>query len=126
MASPVIIKKMSTMLSKVKFLFAALLLCALLSPPTLSADDLVENAGVGIGVTAGNLIYVPLKATVMVFAVPQAVFSWLLSGGNDQLTKQFLEDTLEGPYFISTELAKFAVGESPDLDDDNLDAPPQP
>jgi hypothetical protein len=120
MATSVIIKKMSTMLSsKVKFLFVALLLCALLSPPTLSADDLVENAGVGIGVTAGNLIYVPLKATVMVFAVPQAVFSWLLSGGNDQLTRQFLEDTLEGPYFISTDLARSAVGESPDLDDDS-------
>ncbi|MFQ5541829.1 MAG: hypothetical protein ACE5E2_03290 [Candidatus Binatia bacterium] len=110
---------MLTMPSKVKFLFVALLLCALLSPPSLSADDLVENAGVGIGVTAGNLIYVPFKVTIMVLAVPQAAFSWLLSGGNDQLTKQFLEDTLDEPYFISTELARFAVGESPDLDDDN-------
>ena len=105
--------------SKVKFIFAALLLCALLSPPTVSADDFIENAGVGIGVTAGNLIYVPFKVTIMVFAVPQAAFYWLLSGGNDQLTKQFLEDTLDEPYFISPELARFAVGESPDLLDDN-------
>lgn len=112
--------------SKVKFLFVALLLCTLLSPPTLFADDLIENVGVGIGVTAGNLIYVPLKVTTMVFAVPQGVFSWLLSGGNKQLTEQFLEDTLEGPYFISTELAKSAVGERPDLLDDNLDTQSHP
>ena len=107
------------MLSKVKFIFAALLLCVLLSPSTLFADDFFEKAGVGVGVIVGNLIYVPVKVTTMIFAVPQGVFSWLLTGGNDQLTKQILEDNLEGPYFISPELAEFAVGERPDLIDDN-------
>ncbi len=107
------------MLSKVKFFFAALLLGVILSPPTLFADDFIEDAGVGVGVFVGNLIYVPVKITTMVFAVPQGVFSWLLTGGNDELTEQIIEDNLEGPYFISPELAEFAVGKRPDMLDDN-------
>ncbi len=99
----------------VKFLLAALLLCSLLTPPTLFAGDFIEEAGVGVGVVAGNLIYVPVKITTMILAVPQAFFSWFLSGGNDQLAEQFLDETLEGPYFITPELARFAIGERPEL-----------
>ncbi len=99
----------------VKFLFAALLLCVLLSPSTLFADDFIEGAGVGVGVVAGNLIYVPLKITTMILALPQGVFSWFLSGGNDQLTEQILNEAMEGPYFITPELARFAIGERPEL-----------
>ena len=98
----------------IKFLFAALLLCSLLTPPALFADDFLEDVGVGVGVVAGNLIYVPLKITIMVFAVPQGVFSWLLPGGNDQLAEQFLDDVMEEPYFITPELARFAIGERPE------------
>jgi len=98
----------------VKFLFAALLLCSLLTPPTIFADDFIEEAGVGIGVVAGNLIYVPMKITTMVFALPQGFFSWFLSGGNDQLTEQFLDEALAGPYFITPELARFAIGARPE------------
>ena len=113
------IQKMLDRFSKVKFIFAALLLCSLLSPPTIFADDFFEDAGVGVGVIVGNLIYVPVKVTTMVFAVPQGVFSWLLSGGSDQLTEQFLDEAMEGPYFITPELARFAIGERPELLDDN-------
>ena len=98
----------------VKFLFAALLLCSLLTPPTLFADGFIEEAGVGIGVVAGNLIYVPMKITTMVFALPQGFFSWFLSGGNDQLTEQILDEAMEGPYFITPELARFAIGAGPE------------
>jgi len=103
----------------VKFLFAALLLCVLLSPSTLFADDFIEEAGVGVGVVAGNLIYVPVKITTMIFALPQGFFSWFLSGGNNQLTKQFLDEVMEGPYFITPELARFAIGERPELLENN-------
>ena len=103
----------------VKILFAALLLCVLLSPSTLFADDFIEGAGVGVGVVAGNLIYVPMKITTMVFALPQGFFSWFLSGGNNQLAEQFLDEVMEGPYFITPELARFAIGERPELLENN-------
>ena len=98
----------------VKFLFAALLLCSLLTPPALFADGFIEEAGVGVGVVAGNLIYVPMKITTMILALPQGVFSWFLSGGNDQLSEQILGEAMEGPYFITPELARFAIGERPE------------
>ncbi len=103
----------------VKILFAALLLCSLLTPPTLFADDFIEEAGVGVGVVAGNLIYVPVKLTTMIMALPQGLFSWFLPGGNDQLTEQFLNDAMEGPYFITPELARFAIGERPEVLENN-------
>jgi hypothetical protein len=109
------IQKMLDRFSMIKFLFAALLLCSLLTPPTLFADGFIEEAGVGVGVVAGNLIYVPMKITTMILALPQGVFSWILSGGNDQLTKQFLDEAMEGPYFITPELARFAIGERPEI-----------
>ncbi len=99
----------------VQFLRAALLLCSLLTPPTLFADGFIEEAGVGIGVVAGNLIYVPMKITTMILALPQGFFSWFLSVGNDQLAEQFLDEAMEGPYFITPELARFAIGERPEL-----------
>ena len=103
----------------VKILFAALLLCSLLTPPTLFADSFIEEAGVGIGVVAGNLIYVPMKITTMILALPQGFFSLFLSGGNNQLAEQFLDEVMEGPYFITPELARFAIGERPELLENN-------
>jgi hypothetical protein len=39
----------------------------------------------------------------------------VLSGGNEELTKQIWSDTLVGPYVITPELAKKAIGERPEL-----------
>ena len=113
------IQRNSARLSKVKFFFAALLLCALLVPPTLFADGFIEEVGVGIGVGIGNLIYVPLKVTTVVMTLPQRFISWSLMGRGDQSTEQFLDEALEGPYLITPELARFAIGERPELREDN-------
>lgn len=63
---------------------------------------------------AGNLIYAPMKITTMILALPQGFFSWFLSVGNDQLAEQFLDEAMEGPYFITPELARFAIGARPE------------
>ena len=41
--------------------------------------------------------------------------SFVLTGGNAELTKQIWQDTTQGPYLITPEVAKKAVGERPEL-----------
>jgi hypothetical protein len=42
--------------------------------------------------------------------------SFVLTGGNEELTRQIWRDTSAGPYIITPELAKKAIGERPELD----------
>jgi hypothetical protein len=89
--------------------FTAVLLLSL----PVYGEDLPEKAGVGVGVVAGNLIYVPVKIVTMALAFPQGALSWVLSAGNKELTEQIWQDNLEGPYFINPEIARTAIGERP-------------
>jgi hypothetical protein len=41
--------------------------------------------------------------------------SFVLTGGNADLTRQIWRDTTEGPYFITPELARKAIGHRPEL-----------
>jgi hypothetical protein len=41
--------------------------------------------------------------------------SFVLTGGDDEVTKQVWRDTLAGPYVITPEMAKKAIGERPEL-----------
>ena len=93
----------------------ALLVATLLSPLPVSAVDPNEVAGIAVGLTAGNMLFVPIKAISVVMGVTGGALSFVLTGGNAELTKQILQDTTEGPYLITPDVARKAIGERPEL-----------
>jgi hypothetical protein len=82
---------------------------------SLKADDAIEKSGQAIGVSAGNLIVIPVKAASMSLGVFFGALSYVLTGGNADLTKQIWQDTSQGPYLVTPELAKKSVGQRPEL-----------
>lgn len=100
---------------KRRSLLVVFFLIAILSPPYLHAEDAIKKAGVATGVTVGNTIFVPLKVLLLGFAAPVAVVSWLGSLGDTQQVKEIWKNTTEGPYFISPDQARKAIGQRPDL-----------
>jgi hypothetical protein len=98
---------------------ASIALAALLwsmGPTTvLRAEETIEKAGVAVGLTAGNMLFVPLKAIALSMGAISGALSYVLMGGNDEVTRQVWRDTLQGPYVITPELAKKAIGERPEL-----------
>jgi hypothetical protein len=97
-------------------LFAAAFALALtlLSPSLLKAEDVVENAGVGVGVSIGNILFLPIKAISMTIGALSGGLSYVVTGNAD-LTKQIWQDTTQGPYVITPELARTAIGQRPEL-----------
>jgi hypothetical protein len=83
------------------------------------ADDLIEKEGVGVGVTAGNFVFLPAKFASVTIGLFAGAASWILTGGNTDLTKQIWQDTTQGPYLITPELAKKGIGERPLLAEKN-------
>ena len=96
-------------------LTVTLLLIALLSPLPLSAADTIETAGMGIGLTAGNIIAIPAKTASVFLGLTGGALSFLLTGGNADLTLQIWKDVTEGPYLITPGVARTAIGERPEL-----------
>ena len=103
---------------KKNHLAIAILLLALTgtAPAHLRAEDMIEKAGVATGVTVGNAIATPLKAVTMVIGAFAGVLSFVVTGGNTELTQQIWQDTLQGPYVITPELARMSVGQHPELE----------
>ena len=93
----------------------ALLMAAL--PKPSSAEDLIEKAGVGIGLTVGNLVVVPAKAVSVVIGALSGALSFVMTGGDTEVARQVWQGTTEGPYFITPDLAKKSIGERPLLAD---------
>jgi hypothetical protein len=93
--------------------------CAFLSPGPLRADDAIEKAGVGVGVTAGNMWFLPLKVISVSMGAVSGALSYVLTGGNADLTKQIWRDTSEGPYIITPAVARMGVGQRPELAEKN-------
>jgi len=81
----------------------------------LRAEDTIEKAGVVTGVTVGNMWFIPLKAISVSMGAISGALSFVLTGGDDEVTRQVWRDTLQGPYVITPELAKKAIGERPEL-----------
>jgi len=105
------------MIRKIKLAAIAVLLTLIgVAPAHLRAEDIIEKAGVATGVTVGNTIAVPLKAVSMTFGALGGALSFILTGGNSELTRQIWQDTLQGPYVITPELARMSVGQRPELD----------
>lgn len=83
---------------------------------SLRAEEPIEKAGVTIGSTVGNLLFVPLKAISVSMGAVTGALSLVLMGGDDEVTRQVWRDTLQGPYVITPELARKAIGERPELE----------
>ena len=97
------------------FAIAMVLMFSALSPSFVNAEDAIETAGVLVGVTAGNVLFLPAKAISAFIGLSSGAFSYIVTGGNADLTKQIWRDTTEGPYVITPELARKSVGERPEL-----------
>ena len=86
-----------------------------LSSRWVSAEDAIEKAGVGIGVSLGNILFLPIKAIEVTMGAFSGGLSYIVTGNAD-LTKQIWHDTSEGPYIITPELARQSVGQRPLLE----------
>ena len=98
-----------------KPLAIALLIIALLTPLPLFAESSQETAGIGVGLTAGNMWFVPIKAISVVIGLTGGALSYVLTGGDTELTRQMWQDTTAGPYLITPDLARKSIGERPEL-----------
>jgi hypothetical protein len=94
----------------------AALLLSLVPATHLRAEEKIEKSGVAAGLTAGNLLFVPLKAISVSMGALAGALSFVVTGGNEELSRQIWRDTLQGPYVITPELARQAIGERPELD----------
>lgn len=104
------------MFGRLKRLTAILILVSTCLFPALgNTADVIENAGVGVGLTAGNMLFLPIKAISVSVGVLSGALSFVVTGGNADLTKQIWRDTTEGPYVITPEVARMAVGQRPEL-----------
>ena len=97
-----------------RLMIAALFIVSL-SPSILNAEDAIEIAAVDVGVTAGNLVFLPAKAISVSVGMFSGALSFVLTGGNADLTRQIWRDTTEGPYFITPQQARKAIGDRPGL-----------
>jgi hypothetical protein len=101
---------------KVKLAGAALgLVLTTVFPSFLRADDVIEKAGVAVGLTAGNMWVIPAKAISVAIGLASGALSFVVTGGNADLTKQIWQDTTQGPYLVTPEVAKKGIGERPEL-----------
>jgi len=98
-----------------KLVCAALILSALLWPRPLFAEDFLEKAGAGIGLTAGNALLVPLKVTSVFMGLTAGILSFILTGGDMEVARQTVQNSIEGPYLVTPEIADKAIGERPEL-----------
>jgi hypothetical protein len=103
-------------MNKIKlFAISLSLLASTLNPFSARAEEALENAGIAVGVTAGNMLVIPAKAISTSLGLLFGSLSLVLSGGNTELTRQMWRDSTEGPYLITPEVAKKAIGERPEL-----------
>ena len=89
-----------------------LLICS--SPAALRADDTIEKAGVAIGVTAGNATFLPIKAATVVIGALSGALSFVVTGGDTEVSRQVWRDSTQGPYVITREVAETAIGFRPE------------
>ena len=87
------------------------------SPALLRAEDVIETAGVATGVSAGNIFFLPSKVISVSMGAITGALSFIVTGGNADLTQQIWSDTQQGPYVITPELAHKSVGQRPEIAD---------
>ena len=85
-------------------------------PSLLRAEETrIEKAGVAVGVSAGNVIFLPAKAISTSMGLFFGTLSFVLTGGDTEVMRQAWRDTTEGPYLITPDVARNAIGRRPDL-----------
>ena len=85
-------------------------------PSLLRAEETrIEQAGVAVGVSVGNVIFLPAKAISTSMGVFFGALSFVLTGGDTEIMRQAWRDTTEGPYLITPEVARNAIGRRPNL-----------
>lgn len=87
-----------------------------LAPQTLRAEDNIEKAGVAFGVSAGNMWFLPIKAITMSVGAISGALSYIVTGGNAELTQQIWRDTQKDPYIIDPNLARTSIGRRPEIE----------
>ena len=87
-----------------------------LAPPTLRAEDNIEIAGVAVGVSAGNMWFLPIKAIAISVGAISGALSYVVTGGNAELTQQIWRDNFQGPYIVTPEIARTGIGRRPELE----------
>jgi len=87
------------------------------SPALLRAEDVIEKAGIATGVSAGNILFLPIKAISVSMGAISGALSFIVTGGNADLTQQIWRDTQQGPYLITPEVARMSVGQRPEIAD---------
>jgi hypothetical protein len=100
----------------VSFWIISLILVVSFAGSTARAEDAIEAAGMGVGQTAGNVVFIPAKIASVSIGWLSGALSYVLTGGNTELTKQIWRDTSQGPYLITPEVARKAVGRRPELE----------
>ncbi len=78
-------------------------------------EDTIEKGGVLVGVTAGNLLFLPIKLISVTMGAISGALSYVVTGGNADLTKQIWQDTSQGPYVITPDVARTSIGQRPEL-----------
>jgi hypothetical protein len=86
-----------------------------LSPVPVKAEEAIEKAGVGVGVTAGNLLFLPIKAISVTIGALSGALSFVVTGGDTEVTGQVWQDTAQGPYAITPEVARTGIGYRPEI-----------
>ena len=81
----------------------------------LRAEDGIEKAGVVIGTTVGNMVVIPAKAISTSVGLFFGALSFLLTGGDTEVTQQMWGYSTADPYLITPDLARKAIGERPEL-----------
>lgn len=81
----------------------------------LRAEDGIEKAGVVVGVTAGNMVFIPAKAISTSIGLVFGALSFVLTGGGTEVTQQMWRYSTADPYLITPDLARKAIGERPEL-----------
>jgi hypothetical protein len=104
-------------MGKLRSFYIAVLIIAFLavSPALLKAEDVIEKAGVGVGVTAGNMLFLPIKAISVSIGALSGVLSFIVTGGDTEVARQVWQDTVHGPYAITPEVARTGIGYRPEI-----------
>jgi len=87
------------------------------SPASLHAEEVIEKAGIATGVSVGNTFFLPIKVISVSMGAITGALSYVVTGGNADLTQQIWRDTQQGPYIITPELAHKSVGQRPEIAD---------
>jgi hypothetical protein len=81
----------------------------------LRAENGIEKAGVVVGITVGNMVVIPAKAISTSMGLFFGALSFVLTGGDTEVTHQMWRYSTADPYLITPDLARKAIGERPEL-----------